>query len=215
MEGFRLESIQTGRKGLCRGTFYYCSRIFTGIKFEFYGYPGDISSWKASIVKSLSVRSAQRCVYIESRNDAEEIKKMTDTIKTDKAKAKFLYEYMQKNMRYVAIQLGIGGFKPFDANFVDQRKNMAIVEALSNYMYALLKAVNIPSYWAIIRRGENEYAADKDFPFHSFNHEILCVPYLRMIPPGLKCTDIASVTMPFGMLDESTRNRNAFISYGN
>ena len=44
---------------------------------------------------------------------------MTDSIKTPKEKARFLYNYMQNNMRYVSIQLGIGGFKPFAATFVD------------------------------------------------------------------------------------------------
>jgi hypothetical protein len=51
-----------------------------------------------------------------------EIRAMTDTIKSDKKKAEFLYNHMQKHMRYVCVQLGIGGFKPFPATFVDQQK---------------------------------------------------------------------------------------------
>ncbi|MGZ3944027.1 MAG: DUF3857 domain-containing protein [Mucilaginibacter sp.] len=176
---------------------------FSQNKFEFYGYPGDISSWKSY---SKWMYDLHKDVCTLSPQRADEIRKMTDTIKTEKAKAKFLYEYLQKNMRYVAIQLGIGGFKPFDANFVDQKK-YGDCKALSNYMHALLKAVNIPSYWAIIRRGQNEYAADTDFPFHSFNHEVLCIPF-KNDTTWLECT---GNYQPFGTLDESTHNRNALL----
>jgi len=176
---------------------------FSQNKFEYYGIPGDISNWQSygswvyGLNKDVCTLSPQRI---------EEIKKMTDSIKSDKQKAKFLYEYMQKSMRYVSISLGIGGFKPFDANFVDQKK-YGDCKALSNYMYALLKAVNIPSYWAVIQRGVNGYASDKDFPFNSFNHEILCVPF-KGDTTWLECT---GNNQPFGTLDESTHNRNALL----
>src|SRR3569833_4684152 len=51
-----------------------------------------------------------------------EIRKMTDSIKNDKDKARFLYNYLQQSMRYVGIQMGIGGYKPFAASFVDDKK---------------------------------------------------------------------------------------------
>ena len=176
---------------------------FTINKFDFYGYPGDISTWKSygqwvyDLNKDVCTLNPQR---------AAEIRKMTDTIKTDKLKAKFLYEYMQKNMRYVSVQLGIGGYKPFDANFVDQKK-YGDCKALSNYMYALLKAVNIPSYWAIIRRGANELPANPNFPFNTFNHEILCLPF-KNDTTWLECT---GNTQPFGVLDITTKNHNALL----
>jgi hypothetical protein len=176
---------------------------FAQDKFDCYGYPGDISSWQNygkwvyGLNKDVCTLSPQRVA---------EIKQMTDTIKTDKGKAKFLYEYMQKSMRYVAISLGIGGYKPFDANFVDQKK-YGDCKALSNYMYALLKAVNIQSYWAVIRRGTNEYAANPEFPFNAFNHEILCVPF-KNDTTWLECT---GNSQPFGTLDITTQNRNALL----
>lgn len=176
---------------------------FTINKFNCYGYPGDLSSWQSygkwvyDLNKDVCTLSPQRVT---------EIKKMTDTIKTDREKAKFLYEYLQKSMRYVSVDLGIGGYKPFDANFVDQKK-YGDCKALANYMYALLKAVDIKSYWAIIRRGTNEYAANPDFPFNSFNHEILCVPF-KTDTAWLDCTD---TYQPFGTLDITTLNRNALL----
>src|SRR5471030_2459540 len=99
---------------------------------------------------------------------------MTAGLATDKEKVKFLYEYMQHNVRYVSIQLGIGGLKPFSATFVDQKK-YGDCKALSNYMCALLKAVNIPAYYAKVRAGTNEEPCDNSFPFDLSNHIIVCI----------------------------------------
>jgi hypothetical protein len=176
---------------------------FTSNNFEFYGVPGDFSSWKSygDWQKQLN---ADVCSLTPERE--AEIRKMTDTIKTDKAKAKFLYNYMQQNMRYVSVQLGIGGLKPFPAMFVDQKK-YGDCKALSNYMSALLKAVNIPSCYAIINAENNEEPADPSFPFDSFNHVILCVP-MKGDTTWLECT---SSTQPFGVLGAFTENRRALI----
>jgi hypothetical protein len=177
--------------------------LFTTDRFSFYGNAGSMTSWQSfgDWIQQLNLGGTEL-----SSQRAEEIRKMTDTIKTDKAKARFLYSYMQKNMRYISIQLGIGGFKPFSADFVDQ-KRYGDCKALSNYMAALLKAVHIPSYYALIRAGANEEPADPEFPYNSFNHAILCIP-LKGDTTWLECT---SNTMPFGKLGSFTENRNALL----
>ena len=171
--------------------------------FNCYGYPGDFSSWQ-SFGKWIQSLNSDVCTLSPER--AAEIRKMTDTIKTDKEKARFLYNYLQQNVRYVSVQLGIGGYKPFSATFVDQKK-YGDCKALSNYMYALLKAVNINADYAIIRAGDNEEPADLFFPANSFNHAILCVPF-KNDTTWLECT---SSTQPFGKLGPFTENRNALI----
>ncbi|MDB5141710.1 MAG: hypothetical protein JWQ66_423, partial [Mucilaginibacter sp.] len=177
--------------------------LFATNAFQYAGFPGDISTWQ-NYGKWQQALNADVCSLSPER--AEEIKKMTANIKTDREKAKFLYEYMQQNMRYVSIQLGIGGLKPFAATFVDQKK-YGDCKALSNYMYALLKAVNIPSYYAIINAGTNEEPADPSFPSDPFNHVILCVPF-KGDTTWLECT---SSTQAFGKLGPFTENRNALI----
>ena len=72
--------------------------------------------------------------------------------------------------------MGIGGFKPFAATFVDQKK-YGDCKALANYMRALLKAVDINANYAIVRAGTNEKPADFNFPDNPFNHAILCIPF--------------------------------------
>ncbi|MDB5009403.1 MAG: hypothetical protein JWQ06_192 [Mucilaginibacter sp.] len=176
---------------------------FASNSFEFYGNPGDFSTWndygkwQQALNADVSSLSPQR---------EEEIRKMTDSIKTDKGKAKFLYTYIQQNMRYVSVQLGIGGLKPFPAMFVDQKK-YGDCKALSNYMSALLKAVHIPSYYALINAGTNQEPADPSFPNDPFNHVILCVPF-KGDTTWLECT---SSTQPFGQLGTFTENRTALI----
>jgi hypothetical protein len=179
------------------------SVMFSVDLFNCYGYPGDISSWQnfGNWIKGLNTN-----MDVFSPQRVQQIKVMTDSIKTDKDKARFLYNYMQKNMRYVSIQLGIGGFKPFAASFVDDKK-YGDCKALSNYMHALLSAVNIPSNYAIIRAGTNEEPADYSFPHNNFNHAILCVP-LKGDTTWLECT---STTQPFGKLGPFTENRNALL----
>ncbi len=179
-------------------------RVDLNVKdFLFYGFAGDFSSWK-SYGKWLWGLHAQVNTLTPDR--AADIKRMTDTIKTDKGKAKFLYNYLQQNMRYVSIQLGIGGLQPFPASFVDQKK-YGDCKALSNYMSAMLKAVNIDSYCAVINAEANKEPADPAFAFDSFNHEILCIPF-KGDTTWLECT---SNTQPFGKLGSFTENRNALL----
>jgi Domain of Unknown Function with PDB structure (DUF3857)/Transglutaminase-like superfamily len=177
--------------------------LFAVNKFEFYGVPGDLSNWE-NYGKWQQVLNTDVCTLSDQR--IQEIKKMTDTIKTDKQKAKFLYKYMQQSMRYVSIQLGLGGFKPFPATFVDEKK-YGDCKALSNYMRALLKAVGINSYYTIINAGTNAEPADYSFAHNPFNHVILCVPF-KNDTTWLECT---SSTQPFGELGSFTENRHALV----
>lgn len=177
--------------------------LFAANTFNCYGYPGDFSSWQ-SFGKWIQALNNDVCTLSPER--VAEIKKMTDTIKTDKEKARFLYNYLQKNVRYVSIQLGIGGYKPFPATFVDQKK-YGDCKALANYMRALLKAVDINANYAIIRAGTNEKPADFSFPNNAFNHAILCIPF-KNDTTWLECT---SDRQPFGKLGTFTENRNALL----
>jgi hypothetical protein len=72
--------------------------VFATNKFNCYGYPGDMSTWQ-NYGKWVYDLNKDVCTLTPQR--AAEIQKMTDTIKTDKAKARFLYEYLQHNTRYV------------------------------------------------------------------------------------------------------------------
>ena len=177
--------------------------LFATNNIEFDGLAGDLSSWKGFGLwqKNLNQNLSQL-----SPSREQEIRQMISGLNTDKDKAEFLYQYMQKNMRYVSIQLGIGGLKPFSASFVDEKK-YGDCKALANYMYTLLKIAGIPSYYTLVNAGENQEPADPDFVNDPFNHIILCIPF-KNDTTWLECT---SSTQPFGKLGSFTENRNALL----
>jgi hypothetical protein len=172
-------------------------------KFSHYGFNGDFSSWKnfgtwiRDLYQGLDVLPADRQqFYLTLTKDAA----------SEKEKIKRIYSYMQQNFRYVSIQLGIGGMRPFPAEFTDQKK-YGDCKGLSNYMKAALKAAGIKSYIGIINREYNGEPADPDFPANEFNHAILCVPGIKD-SIWLECT---SSTAEMGELETTTQNRNALL----
>ncbi|MFM6925930.1 MAG: hypothetical protein ACKOU7_10555, partial [Ferruginibacter sp.] len=98
----------------------------------------------------------------------------------------------------------IGGWRPFPASFVDDKK-YGDCKALSNYMKSTLDAVGIKSNILIIYRDYEPKIVDEKFPMNNFNHAILCIPQATDTI-WLECT---STTLPFAMLDETTLNRKA------
>ncbi|QEC76944.1 DUF3857 domain-containing transglutaminase family protein [Mucilaginibacter ginsenosidivorax] len=176
---------------------------FAANDFEYYGIPGNISSWQ-NYGKWQQSLNSDICSLSPKR--VQEIQTMTANIKTDKEKVRFLYNYLQKNVRYVGVQLGIGGLKPFPASFVDEKK-YGDCKGLSNYMCAMLKAVDIPAYYAKVRAGTNEEPCNPAFPNDLSNHIIVCVP-LKNDTTWLECT---SQTQQFGKLGKFTENRNALV----
>jgi transglutaminase-like putative cysteine protease len=181
----------------------YPAILLSPQKFSMDGNEGDLSSWKnfgewyATLSKgSLNLPDATKDL----------LKDRVKNAKNDKEKIQILYHYLQNNCRYVSIQLGIGGFKPFDAAFVDTKK-YGDCKALTNYMEAMLDAVGIISYPALVNAEYNQQPVDPSFPHNSFSHVILCVPGSKDTT-WLECTSKA--TDP-GILGSFTENRNALL----
>jgi hypothetical protein len=181
---------------------YPCIKLAPN-KFQMDDYQGDMSSWKnfgiwySSLIKGIDV-------FPEAKK--EFFRKMVANVSDDREKVKIIYGYLQKNFRYVSIQLGIGGFKPFPASFTDDKK-YGDCKGLSNYIHAALDAVGIKSYLALINRESDGVPVDPAFPCNEFNHAILMAP-LKKDTLWLECT---SNTLDFGMLDISTENRYALV----
>jgi hypothetical protein len=171
--------------------------------FEYDGHPGTFKDWKTFGEWSIPF-------YIEKNpftpDRVAEIKQLVVSCKTDAEKIRVLYDHMKRNMRYVSIQLGIGGFKPFPASFVDTKK-YGDCKALTNYMHHLLNVVGIQSFPALINASYSSPPVDLSFPINKFNHVILCVPQ-KNDSIWLECTsNFASA----GFLGSFTENKKALL----
>lgn len=171
--------------------------------FELQQYTGSMNDWKG-FGKFIYTLNNGRDKLPD--NIRLQVHALTDKLGSDKEKIKILYEFMQKNTHYISVQLGIGGWQTFDANYVASN-GYGDCKALSNYMFSLLKEVGIKACYTLINGGNNNNALRSDFPSVQFNHMIVCVPQLKDTI-WLECT---SQTAPMGYLGSFTCDRNALL----
>jgi len=160
----------------------------------------DLGLWVASLID-------KRDLLSDATKD--KIKELTTSCKTDFEKIKTIYEYTQRKTRYVSIQVGIGGWQPFDAETVD-KTSYGDCKALSNYMKALLSTVGLKSYYTCVDAGASISNIDREFPAYHFNHVMLCVP-LEKDTIWLECT---SQRKPCGFNGDFTDDRDVLIVDG-
>ncbi|WP_124981797.1 DUF3857 domain-containing protein [Nonlabens xiamenensis] len=138
----------------------------------------------------------------------EEVLALTANAKTEREKAKLIYQFMQDRSRYISVQVGIGGWKPIEA---DEVHKMAYgdCKGLSNYTRALMETVGVKAEYAVIYGDRGIKNIDKDFSSTQGNHVVLYLPQLdNQEDVWLECT---SKTNPFGYIAGWTDDRDALV----
>ena len=187
----------------------YYKNILPHVKFSlnnFYlkGVPGSGKNWKefgswmdkkllanVSNLPPATIAKAKQLVANET---------------TNLGKAKKIYEYLQNKVRYISVQIGIGGWKPMLAEDVD-KLSYGDCKALTNYTKALLDVVGVPSYYTVLYAGEDEVDFNSEFSILEGNHAILGIPDGDDIV-WLECT---SQDVPFGYGGNHIDNRDVLI----
>jgi len=131
-------------------------------------------------------------------------KDLTATAKTREEKIQRLFEFVSA-MRYVAVEIGIQGFRPrTPAQVLSNR--FGDCKDKANLLIALLKASGIDANFVLLNRGS---ATDITFPSWQFNHAICLVPGEGNTPDlWLDATD--SVT-PYGFVPPGDAGRQGFV----
>jgi transglutaminase-like putative cysteine protease len=178
------------------------SVLLAPASFELEHYKGNMNTWEELSRFGYTLNQGR-----DQLPDAvkQTVHQLTDGLSQEEKITK-LYRYLQEHTRYISVQLGIGGWQTFDANYV-ATNGYGDCKALSNYMCSLLKEAGVPAYCVWVHAGANEITLEEGFPSDQFNHVIACVPGVKDTT-WLECTN---QYLPAGYLGDFTNNRPVLI----
>jgi hypothetical protein len=104
---------------------------------------------------------------------AQKIAELTKKDSTPLEKAQILAEYVQKGVRYVAIELGIGTYMPHSASEVFSNQ-YGDCKDKATLLASMLRAIGIDSHYVIVNTRRGAVAANTPAHF-AFNHMILAI----------------------------------------
>lgn len=170
-------------------------------QFQWDAYQGSMASWKDYGIFMYELFKGRDVL---SESVRQEVRRIAAEAGEGQSRINALYRYLQTNMRYVSVQLGIGGWQPFDAQYVSEKK-YGDCKALTNFMKAVLKEAGIEAYPALIYNGQLDYDVEENFMTPNFNHVILYVPSEDY---WLECT---SNHLPPNYVGQSNSGRNTML----
>jgi transglutaminase-like putative cysteine protease len=178
--------------------------LFAANKFALEGVSAEVENWN----------DFGKWIYKDLLHDTHDlppqtvayIQNLVKDEKNDIDKAKKIYQYVQSKSRYISVQVGIGGWKPFKASEVD-KLSYGDCKALTNYTMCLLKVANIESHYTVLYAGDNQRNMDPDFASMQGNHAILSIP-TENDTLWLECTNQKT---PFGFIGDFTDDRDVLV----
>lgn len=125
----------------------------------------DMGTWYEGLIRERRV---------PNKDIAEKVAQLIAGAPDILAKILILADFVQTEIRYVSIQIGIGGFQPhFASSVLDRRygdcKDKAIL------LSAMLAAIGVDSYPVIVHTERGRVAPDSPVSLYSFNHAVLAV----------------------------------------
>lgn len=129
---------------------------------------------------------------------------LTNLDLTVEQKSRRLYNWVSKNIRYVAVYVGAGGYVPHNAQTIldngygDCKDHVVLLEAL-------LRAVGIDSSPVLINASNSHSLPDLATPY-AFDHAITFIPELNLY------LDATAQFSPFGLLPEAVVQQPTLIT---
>lgn len=134
--------------------------------------------------------------YLEltrSRRDAspeikQKVAELTANLTTPLEKMQALASFMQHDVRYVAIELGIGGYQPHTAGEIFKNR-YGDCKDKATLLSSMLKEAGVESYYVVIN-SERGIITRATPAFNGFNHVILAI----RLPDGVTGESLVAVT---------------------
>ncbi len=137
----------------------------------------EFTTWQGMGTWYLNLTSGKRDASPEIK---QQVAALTASAHTPLEKMQAIAQFIQRDIRYVGIELGIGGWQPHPATDVFSHrygdcKDKATLTA------AMLNEVGVESYYVVINSKRGSVGADAPARVDGFNHVILAIK----LPPGL------------------------------
>jgi hypothetical protein len=116
----------------------------------------------------------------------QKVSELTSGISDPLAKMRVLTDYMQKNIRYMAVEIGIGGFQPHMAPEVFAHQ-FGDCKDKATLLGAMLHEIGIESYYVLV--DSHRGVIHPDYPSINMNHVILAI----RLPAGVPDTGLYAV----------------------
>jgi hypothetical protein len=171
----------------------------SGTKTNILATSQDLYTWYSSLTKEL-------------KPDVEVIKPMVMSLikdkTTDEEKIKAIYYWVQDNIRYIAFEDGIAGYKPDEAHRVFE-KRYGDCKGMANLTKEMLKVAGYDARLTWI--GTKRIMHDQTLPSLAVNNHMICTVILN----GKKYfLDATEKYMPLGENAERIQNRQVMIEDG-
>ncbi|PKB15723.1 transglutaminase family protein [Flavobacterium sp. 5] len=139
----------------------------------------------------------------------DKVNELTAKAKTDEEKIKNIYYWVQDNIRYIAFEDGIAGFKPDESNHVFQNR-YGDCKGMANLIKQMLKVAGFDARLTWI--GTKHIAYDYKTPSLAVDNHMICTVFLK----GKKYfLDGTENYVPFGENAERIQNKEVMIENGN
>lgn len=123
------------------------------------------------------------------------------------AVARMAYESVIDNVRYVAIQIGVGGWRPYAAALTLQR-GFGDCKDMSTLLVSNLRLAGVESYPVFVLT-RNDGPIDPDFPAINFNHVIA----LAVVDGDTVWMDPTCNTCPYGDLPHADEDIDVLVGF--
>lgn len=138
--------------------------VFVPEKFKYGGSQFEGDSW-ADIARWYHELAKDKYSAPEAAISTREIEDTTAFIKE-------AYDEVRSSVRYVSVQIGIGGWQPYEATKTYGRK-YGDCKDMSTLLISLLRSRGIEAYPVLVLT-RNRRAMEGNFPSFGFNHVICC-----------------------------------------
>jgi len=123
----------------------------------------DVGSWYANLTQSSRVASPQI---------KDKVSELTSGIPDTLGKMRALTDFMQRNIRYFAVEIGIGGYQPHPAAEVFAHK-FGDCKDKATLLGSMLGEIGIETYYVLVHTHRG--FVHPSYPSIAFNHAILAI----------------------------------------